>query len=31
MSIRDYYGVLGVAKSADEDTLKKAYRKQAMQ
>ena len=27
----DYYTVLGVAKGADEDTLKKAYRKLAMQ
>jgi molecular chaperone DnaJ len=28
---RDYYEVLGVARDADEDTLKKAYRKLAMQ
>ena len=28
---RDYYEVLGIAKDADEDTLKKAYRKLAMQ
>jgi molecular chaperone DnaJ len=28
---RDYYEVLGVAKDADDDTLKKAYRKLAMQ
>ena len=27
---RDYYEVLGVDKSADEQTLKKAYRKLAM-
>jgi molecular chaperone DnaJ len=31
MSKRDYYEVLGVAKNADDDTLKKAYRKLAMQ
>lgn len=31
MSKKDYYEVLGVAKSADDDTLKKAYRKLAMQ
>jgi molecular chaperone DnaJ len=30
-SKRDYYEVLGVARDADEDTLKKAYRKLAMQ
>ena len=30
MSKRDYYEVLGVAKDADEDVLKKAYRKLAM-
>src|SRR4051812_47220462 len=28
---RDYYEVLGVAKEADDDALKKAYRKLAMQ
>ncbi len=28
---RDYYEVLGVAKDADQDTIKKAYRKLAMQ
>ena len=28
---RDYYEILGVAKGADDDTLKKAYRKLAMQ
>lgn len=31
MSKRDYYEILGVAKGADDDTLKKAYRKLAMQ
>jgi len=31
MAKRDYYEVLGVTKSADEDAIKKAYRKQAMQ
>ncbi len=31
MSQRDYYEILGVAKSADQDTIKKAYRKLAMQ
>ena len=31
MAKRDYYEVLGVARDADEDTLKKAYRKLAMQ
>ncbi len=31
MSKRDFYEVLGVAKNADDDTLKKAYRKLAMQ
>ena len=30
MAKRDYYEVLGVARDADEDTLKKAYRKLAM-
>jgi molecular chaperone DnaJ len=30
-SKRDYYEVLGVARDADEDTLKRAYRKLAMQ
>ncbi len=28
---RDYYEILGVSKSADQDTIKKAYRKLAMQ
>ena len=28
---RDYYEVLGIAKDADDDTLKKAYRRLAMQ
>jgi molecular chaperone DnaJ len=28
---RDYYEILGVAKGADDDTIKKAYRKLAMQ
>ena len=28
---RDYYEILGVAKDADQDTIKKAYRKLAMQ
>lgn len=31
MSKRDYYEILGVDKSADESTIKKAYRKVAMQ
>jgi molecular chaperone DnaJ len=31
MSKRDYYEILGVAKTADDETLKKAYRKLAMQ
>lgn len=30
MATRDLYAVLGVAKNADEDTIKKAYRKLAM-
>ena len=30
MSKRDYYEVLGVAKGADDATMKKAYRKLAM-
>jgi curved DNA-binding protein CbpA len=28
---RDYYDILGVPRNADDDTLKKAYRKLAMQ
>jgi molecular chaperone DnaJ len=31
MAKRDFYEILGVAKNADDDTLKKAYRKLAMQ
>lgn len=31
MAEKDFYGVLGVDKGADADTLKKAYRKKAMQ
>lgn len=31
MSKRDYYEILNVARSADSDTIKKAYRKMAMQ
>ena len=27
---RDYYNILGVSRDADEDTLKKAYRKLAL-
>ncbi|MGZ6449715.1 MAG: DnaJ domain-containing protein, partial [Pseudobdellovibrionaceae bacterium] len=30
-SQRDYYEILGVARDADADTIKKAYRKLAMQ
>ena len=30
MSKRDYYEVLGVARDADDDVLKKAYRRLAM-
>ena len=25
---KDYYSILGVSKDADDDTIKKAYRKQ---
>ncbi|MDD2230076.1 MAG: DnaJ domain-containing protein, partial [Candidatus Cloacimonetes bacterium] len=31
MAKRDYYEVLGVDKAADEATIKKAYRKMALQ
>jgi molecular chaperone DnaJ len=31
MAKRDYYEVLGVPKNSDETTIKKAYRKVAMQ
>ena len=31
MAKRDFYEVLGVAKNADEGTLKQAYRKKAME
>jgi molecular chaperone DnaJ len=31
MAKRDYYEVLGVAKNADSDTIKKAYRKKALE
>ncbi len=31
MAKRDYYDVLGVAKNADADTIKKAYRKKALE
>src|SRR5258708_14734435 len=31
MAKQDFYDILGVAKSADADTLKRAYRKLAMQ
>lgn len=27
---QDYYGILGVARDADDQTIKKAYRKQAL-
>ncbi|HXH72845.1 MAG TPA: DnaJ domain-containing protein, partial [Mariprofundaceae bacterium] len=31
MAKRDYYEILGVAKDADENTIKRSYRKLAMQ
>ena len=31
MAKRDYYDVLGVSRNADEQELKKAYRKMAVQ
>src|SRR5262245_46485650 len=31
MAERDYYEILGVSKGADQDSIKKAYRKLAMQ
>ena len=31
MAKKDYYDILGVAKNADADAIKKAYRKVAMQ
>ena len=31
MAKRDYYGVLGFAKTATADEIKKAYRKKAIQ
>ena len=27
---KDYYGILGVSKTADDDAIKKAYRKSAL-